>query len=207
MGGRKVAIIGAGSLGALLAARIPTIHRKVIISERKAEAVAVADEVGGVASDQPSAVRGCQVVFLTVPAEDALRLTQEMAPHLEEDALVVNAAVEVITGELAQAFPDIHFAAAKVVGSLREMLQGSAGAVILDHVDHQSEQMLRNLLEGLGSITLEEESKALIIRETLAAVMARAESELRDRLEQAGISRDLVQAAILSAPPGMFRPQ
>src|SRR5690606_22712576 len=62
----KIAIIGAGPLASILAHRIPSSARKVIIGRPKAAAVALADEVGGIASDQVSAVRGCRVVFLAV---------------------------------------------------------------------------------------------------------------------------------------------
>ena len=47
----KIAIIGAGPLASILAHRIPTTARKVIIGRPKAAAVALADEVGGIASE------------------------------------------------------------------------------------------------------------------------------------------------------------
>jgi pyrroline-5-carboxylate reductase len=205
VGGYKVAIIGAGHLGTLLADRIPATCRKVIISHHKADAVALADEVGGLASDQMSAVRGCPVIFLAVPGPVAAQVLPEFAPHLDDNALVVNMAADVMTDELADTFPQVRFAAVKVIGHAREMALGSPGVIVLDHVSDEDEALLRELVDGLGPVIRDDESKVVVANAAVAEVMGKAASELRDRLSALGLDAELINAAITTTGPGVLR--
>lgn len=205
VGGLKVAIVGAGRLGTLLATRIPGSCRKVIISQQKAKAVTLADEVGGIASDQLSALRGCQVVFLAVPSSAVAQVVQDAIPHLDEQALVVNTATDLMTDELAARFPKVRLAAAKLIGHAREIAMGSPGVVVLDHVEGEDEERLRMLLAGLGAVTRDRESKILEANAAVVEVMVRAEADLRSRLQAIGLKNELIQAAITTTGPGVLR--
>lgn len=201
----KVAVVGAGKLGALLADRIPRSCRKVVISRRKAEAVALADEVGGIASDQFSAVRGCSVIFLAVPDERVQSVVGGLAPYVEPRALLVNTALTVRTADLAGAFPNLRFAAVKVVGDPAEMALGGTGAVLLDHVSPEEEERLRELLAGLGPVARAPEEAALSATAAIFDEMSRALDGLRHRLAEMGLSDDLITPAVASAGPGLLR--
>jgi pyrroline-5-carboxylate reductase len=203
--GFKVAVVGVGGMGALLATRIPGAHRKVIIGQERAEAAALADEVGGVASDQVSAVRGCQVVFLDVPGPAVISTVRDAASHLAEGAVVVNMVPEIGTADLAAEFPDIQFAAAKVIGHVREMAAGSPGVVVLDHVDEDQEERLRPLLDGLGTVFTAGEA---VVPEAVAAVsraMVRAQEALQADLIGLGLDRAQARTAIAATAPGILR--
>lgn len=204
MGGLKVAIVGAGRMGALLAGSIPANCRKVIISRRKGRAVSLADEVGGLAADQLSAVRGAQVIFLAVPGTAAIQVVQDMLPHVDPGTLVVNLATDLATAELAAAYPAVTFAAAKVIGHAREMGLGTPGVVVIDHVDGEAENHLRYLLEGLGPIVREREEKVSTVHAAITDAMARAEAELVAKLSELGFSADMARAAIAATGPGVL---
>ncbi|MGE5675318.1 MAG: pyrroline-5-carboxylate reductase family protein [Mycobacterium leprae] len=201
----KVAIIGAGHLGSLLASRMPGSTRKVIISADKAQAQLLADEVGGVAADSMSAVRGCRAVFLALAGQAVRPAVQEIAPHLSDAALVVNMCRDVTTIDLASEFPQLRFAAAKVIGHPREMSMGSPGVVVLDHVQPDDEELLHALLEGLGHTIHEREATVNEAMKAVADVMTRAEAELRKRLVEIGLGHELAQAAVATAGPGVLR--
>lgn len=200
-----MAIVGTGQMGTLLATRIPGSYRKVIISDRKAQAVALADEVGGIASDQLSAVRGCRVVFLAVPGTDLARVIPEMQPHLLEGGLVINMAEDVETDDLEASYPHVRFAAAKVIGHAREMSLGSPGVVVLDHVTDVDEPWLREILGEMGSVIRGQEEMVRAAHASVVEVMTRAEEELRNRLTALGLDAQLVQTAITTTGPGVLR--
>lgn len=205
MGNSKVAIVGAGQLGGLLATRIPGGYRKVIISRRKAHAVSLADEVGGIASDQLSAVRGCHMVFLTVPGSAVPGLIAELTPHLEAGALLVNMATDIMTDELAATYPRLRFAAAKLLGHAQEIALGSPGVVVLDHVTGDDAERLRHALAGLGEVLHDQESKVLHAYAIVVDILTGAEGELRTRLGELGLDQGLVKAAITTTGPGVLR--
>lgn len=204
MGGYKVAIVGAGSLGSLLAHRIPGTYRKVIISRERTEAGHLADDVGGIAADQPSAVRGCQIVFLTVTDGTAVQWVREMQPHLGEGTLVVNMVPELATADLVGEFAKLHFAAAKLIGHPRELSLGTPGVVVLDRVDGEAEERLTAMLSGLGAVSRGSEQMVLTVQLAIADTMAEVRTRLTDRLLEAGLSRALAESAIASAAPGVL---
>lgn len=205
LGGLKVAIVGAGRLGALLANRIPNTVRKVIISKRKAQATLLADEVGGIAADQMTAVRGCQVVLLAVPASEVFGVVQDMAPHLDDGVLAVNMVTDQPTDQLQAEFPRHRFVAAKVIGHAGEMALGSPGVVVLDHVSESDVALLSALLDALGLITVADEERVLAVNTAVVEVMAKAEADLRDRLLSLGLDQALVKVAITTTGPGVLR--
>ncbi|HLN60915.1 MAG TPA: NAD(P)-binding domain-containing protein [Symbiobacteriaceae bacterium] len=204
MGGYKVAIIGAGRLGSLLAHRIPGSYRKVIISRERAEAGHLADEVGGIAADQPSAVRGCQLVFLTATDGTAVQWVREVQPHLGEGTLVVNMVPDLATADLADEFASVHFAAAKLIGHPRELNLGTPGVVVLDLVDGETAERLTAMLSGLGTVSRGDEQMVAAVQHAIADTMAEVRSRLTDRLQKAGLSPALAESAIASVAPGVL---
>lgn len=200
----KIAIFGAGQLASILAHRIPSSARKVIIDRSKAAAVALADEVGGVASDLASAVRGCRVVFMTLSRADMPQALSEIEPHLAGDALVVNMAADLMTEELTPE-SKVRLAAAKVIGHVREMELGSPGVVVLDRVEAAEAELLEALLEGMGPVIRGDERTVRAANRAIIEVMARAEEELHRRLAEEGLAPELVPVAIESAAPGVLR--
>ena len=200
----KIAIVGAGPLASILAHRIPSSARKVIIDRSKTAAVALADEVGGVASDLISAVRGCRVVFLAMPGAEMPQALSDVQPHLTGDALLVNMAADLMTDELAPE-GDLRISAAKVIGHVREMELGSPGVVVLDRVDAAEEELLVSLLEGMGPVIRGEERTVRAANTAIIEVLARAEEELHRRLTEVGLAPELVPVAIESAAPGVLR--
>lgn len=201
----KVAIIGAGRMATLLANRLPTTCRKVIIGKRKSRAALLADEVGGVASDQISAVRGCRVVFLALPAAAVAQVVQDASAHLEPNAIMANMALDLPTGDLTDQFPRLRVVAVKVIGHAGEMSQGAAGVVVIDRADDAEEELLRDLLDGLGTVVRGEESKVMAAGRAVVDVMSEAEATLRRRLSDLGLDRQAVAAAITTLGPGVLR--
>lgn len=192
-------------MGSLLAFRIPAGYRKVIISRNRAGAAEVADEVGGLASDQISAVRGCQVIFLAVPGAAAAQVVRDMTPHLAENALVVNMAPDLFTGELADGQANVRLAAAKVLGHAHELEAGARGLVVLDHVDEEAEARLRQLLEPLGPVIRGSETMVQEAGAAVMAVMEEARRNLLDRLTVLGLDKHLAQVVLAGAAPGVLR--
>lgn len=201
----KVAIVGAGRMASILAHRIPGSVRKVIIARRRSEALALADEVGGVASEQMSTVRGCRLVFMAIPGSAVPAVLQEIQHHLSEQTLVINMATDLVTDELAQEFPSIRLASAKMIGHPREVELGSPGVVILDQVEPAETELLIPLLEGIGPVILGDERKVMLANTAIVEEMVRAEASLRQRLQEIGLDRDLLPVAVSAAAPGVLR--
>lgn len=201
----KVALIGAGRLAGLLAARLPAGCRKVIIGRHRSRAAALADEVGGIASDQFSAVRGCAAVLLAVPGTAVERVIQDLAPHLDPGALLVNMATDLPTAAVAAVFPRLRIGAAKLLGDVRELTLGAPGLVVLDHLEPADEERVRWLLAGLGTAIAGDEDLVSSVTGTMTEVLAATAETLRRRLVELGLERGLARQVVGSLGPGVFR--
>lgn len=203
MVGWKVAIFGTGRLAALLAARIPATCRKLIIGRRRGEAAPLADEVGGIAADSASAVRGCRVVFLTVPGPEVTGAIQALEPHLGEESLLVNMAQGQESTVLQEAFPELRIVGAKLIGHPLEVEAGTPGAILTDAAGPGDQELLQALLSGLGPVIPASEAAVREVQTAVAEAVVRAEQELRTRL--AGHHPEAVRAAVLTLAPGVMR--
>ncbi len=205
MGAGKVAIVGAGRLGTLLAQRLPAGSRKVIIARRRESAQALADEVGGVASDSLAAARGAQAVLLAVPGEAVSTVLSGLAPHVEADTLVVNLAPDLLSSEVTHRFPRLNIVGAKLVGHAGDMLQGAEGAVVIEGGGSEVEEYLTDLLGGLGPVLPGREAEVQQAVSVVEEEMGRAAGAVRRRLEEMGLSQALVRVTLRAVAPGLLR--
>src|SRR5262249_47091405 len=104
----RLAVLGAGKLGGiLLRAYLKQglfVPSRVTATVRHAErAAALAKELGiAVSTDNRTAVKGADVILLTVKPQTVGEVLQEIAPEIGENALVISVAASVPTGFVEQ---------------------------------------------------------------------------------------------------------
>jgi pyrroline-5-carboxylate reductase len=105
---KKLAVLGAGKLGGiLLRAYVKQglfVSSRVTATVRHAEkAAALAKELGiAVTTDNRKAVKGADIILLTVKPQTVGEVLQEIAPEIGENALVISVAASVPTGFVEQ---------------------------------------------------------------------------------------------------------
>src|SRR5437763_7438048 len=105
---KKLAVLGAGKLGGiLLRAYLKQglfVPNRVAASVKHAErAAALAKELGiAVTTDNREAVKGADIVLLTVKPQTVAEVLQEIAPEIGPDTLLVSVAASVPTGFVEQ---------------------------------------------------------------------------------------------------------
>jgi len=106
-----IALLGVGHLGeavlgGLLDSGLP-VSQIWATALPAARAVALAEEFGvEVGTDNPSAVNEADLVLIAVPPEAVVPLLEEIAPDLEEDAIVVSLAAGVPLSVLTAKLPE-----------------------------------------------------------------------------------------------------
>ena len=104
----RLAVLGAGKLGGiLLRAYLKQglfVSNRVIATVKHAErAAALAKELGiAVTTDNREAVKGADIVLLTIKPQTVAEVLQEIAPEIGADTLVVSVAASVPTGFVEQ---------------------------------------------------------------------------------------------------------
>ena len=105
---KKLALLGAGKLGGILLRAFLKqglfVSNRVIASVKHAErAAALAKELGiAVTTDNREAVKGADIVLLTVKPQTVADVLQEIAPEIGTEALLVSVAASVPTGFVEQ---------------------------------------------------------------------------------------------------------
>src|SRR5207247_2923231 len=105
---KKLAVLGAGKLGGILL-RAYLKHRlfvsgRVTATVRHAErAAALAKELGiSVTADNREAVKGADIILLTVKPQTVAEVLQEIAPEIGDNTLLVSVAASVPTSYVEQ---------------------------------------------------------------------------------------------------------
>src|SRR5258705_2139955 len=105
---KKLAVLGTGKLGGiLLRAYLKQgvfAPNRVIATVKHAErAAALAKELGiAVTTDNREAVKGADIVLLTIKPQTVAEVLQEIAPEIGVDALVISVAASVPAGFFVQ---------------------------------------------------------------------------------------------------------
>jgi pyrroline-5-carboxylate reductase len=105
---KKLAVLGAGKLGGILLRAFLKqglfVPNQVVATVKHAEkAAALAEELGIAATtDNREAVKGADIVLLTVKPQTVAEVLREIAPEIGADALVVSVAASVPAGFLEQ---------------------------------------------------------------------------------------------------------
>ena len=105
---KKLAVLGAGKLGgillrAYLKQALFTPNRVIATVKHAERAAALARELGiAVTTDNREAVKGADIILLTVKPQTVAEVLQEIAPEIGADTLVVSVAASVPAGFVEQ---------------------------------------------------------------------------------------------------------
>jgi len=105
---KKLAVLGAGKLGGILLRAY--LKRGLFVSNRVTATVkhaertaALAKELGlAITTDNREAVKGADIILLTIKPQIVAEVLQEISPEISADALVVSVAASVPTGFVEQ---------------------------------------------------------------------------------------------------------
>lgn len=148
----KIAVIGLGRMGALVAQRLPQSVEKLLIDRDPERAEAAAGQFGGTAA-APAGAAEADVLLFVLPAEATADAVAEAAAIVKPGALLVNMATNgAIPPGLAEGRPDASFVEAKIIGHAGAMRAGAQGIVVAGVGDGAVLDTLRFLLSGLGRV-------------------------------------------------------
>jgi pyrroline-5-carboxylate reductase len=105
---KKLAVLGVGKLGGILLRAylkqgLFASNRLIATVKHAERTTALAKELGiAVITDNREAVRGADIVLLTIKPQTVAEVLQEIAPEIGADALVISVAASVPTGFIEQ---------------------------------------------------------------------------------------------------------
>jgi pyrroline-5-carboxylate reductase len=167
---KKLAVLGAGKLGGiLLRAYLKEglfVSNRVIATVKHAEkAAALAKELGiAVTTDNREAVKGADIVLLTVKPQTVAEVLQEIAPEIGVDTLVISVAASVPAGFVEQQLATATNGKCDKVSVVRAMpntpAAGHCGMTAIcrgTHTTSDHVEIVRTMFDAVGrTIVLDE---------------------------------------------------
>ncbi|MBI2873921.1 MAG: NAD(P)-dependent oxidoreductase [Firmicutes bacterium] len=186
----RIALIGTGYLGSVVARRLPRGLDLWLFNRHPERAQGLAREVGATASSDLYLAGTADVVLLALPPDAVTPVAEQIGALVPPGAVIVSLATGSLLEEWMGRLPFGPIAvSAKVVGSVVEMELGEPALIFLFSEDLGAATKVAPLLAGLGPVRIgevEEERTVQAVNLLAAEEAARALLQIRKRLAELG---------------------
>ncbi|KAB2951185.1 hypothetical protein F9B85_13345 [Heliorestis acidaminivorans] len=202
----RVALVGAGRLGALVAKRLPRETDLIIIDTEEVVARDVAAFTKADYSTALKDIEGATIAILTVPAPTVIPLLQTLqSQEIGRDTLFLNMATTITAEKIQKAAIDLSVLSVKVIGHFREMELGERGLFVLDETDAETFQRVSSLLEEVAPSVQGFSDQVALINSISAEEGIRTALRVEKRLRQAGVPEEWIGVALRVPTAGTMK--
>ena len=208
----KVAVVGAGRMGSLVAQKLAPEVEKLIIDTDPAKAAAVAAQAGGVARSQLAGAAEADVIILALPAEGIAPSVAALAALASPRALVLNLATAADTTQVlatesshAAGTSGLRVIPVKIIGHAREIAAGVPPLVVVDTPRDDLLGLVQNLLRGFGPVVRGSERLVQIANTIASEEGVKAALAMQERLKAAGVPEEWVLPAVQGPGAGTMK--
>ncbi|GAF13453.1 hypothetical protein JCM19045_2700 [Bacillus sp. JCM 19045] len=129
----RIGIVGTGRMGSVISKCLALNYTLTLYNRSSQRAKVLADELKAQYVDEPLGLSTCEVILLSVPADQIATVAAEVAAFCKTDTIIVNTATKAfISTELRSRHPHIYFVDAKIIGHAGSMEFGQSAYVIID---------------------------------------------------------------------------
>ncbi len=203
---RTVAIVGAGRMGSVVAARIPSSTRTIVIDRNADRAGRLAERIGGTAADRLAAAAAAQMVFVVLPAPAAEASIRSLAGIVGSGCMLINMATAArIDGALIGQCPGVAVIDARIIGHAGAMSGGAPGIVVVSGADDRQLAAIRRQLPGFRSVERGDAGLVKTINTVATTEGLRAAVTIRKELAALDIPAPWIDVAIQTVAAGVMR--
>ena|GEM_PF-424133 len=200
----SVLIMGAGRMGEILAASIGKSHEVAIYDQDQDKGRRVAKRLHCRYGSPEGFIPGAGVLILALPPAVTATALWSVRELLAADTVVINIATTIAKSDLRPALAGKgHLVGAKIVGHFLEMDQRPA--IVIDADTEKGRQTASLLFSNLGLTLTGDEGQVQLINTVAAREAFRAAFRIREALEKAGVSPDLIASALRVVAPGSIK--
>lgn len=202
----KVAVVGAGRMGSIVAGQLPDDVEKRIIDTDLQKAEAVAAACGAKAYEKMSAASDADIIALVLPTP-AIPVAAKAAAEIAKDgAVILNMATNgTVPKELKEAKPALHFVDAKIIGHANSMRLGAPCFVVVNTKSEAEFEKIKHVLPGYKKVLMGDSDLVPLINTVGSTEGIRAAVQCRKLLKQYNVPKDWEDIVIYTVCAGTMR--
>ncbi|WP_162008004.1 NAD(P)-binding domain-containing protein [Heliorestis convoluta] len=202
----RVALLGAGRLGALIVKRLPKEVELLVIDKEEEVARNVASMTAASYSTSIEDVQEATVAILTLPAPIVIPVLQELqSKGIGNNTLFINMATTITAEKIKSAGIDLPVVGVKVIGHFREMELGEEGLLVIDATEKERYQRIAELLKDLAPSVPGPADQVAFVNSVAAEEGIRAALRVEKRLRQAGVPEEWIAVALRVPTAGTMK--
>ena len=201
-----VAVVGAGRMGSVIARRLPTDTKKIIIDTVPAKASELAEAVGGSWSVSPEQARAADLIALVVPASAVRETLEKLQALVKRGAVILNMATTFsIDQATAAKSSGITVIDAKIIGHAASMSRGEPGIVVAKTKSAEILSLIRNQLQGFADVVQGDADLVQAVNTIGSTEGIKAAVAVRKQLRAMGIADAWTNVVIRSVCAGTMK--
>jgi glycerol-3-phosphate dehydrogenase len=202
----SVAVVGAGRMGAVVAAQLPAATRKIIIDTDIITARRVATGVGGQAHDRLDAAAAADLVALVLPAPAIASAIRRLAAFAKRDCIILNMATSAqIDPLLREQHGRVHIIDARIIGHAVSMAAGEPAMVVVACADESLFFRIRRQLPGFRQVVQGDADLVEPINRVCTEAGLRAALAAKAQLAAMQIPDDWIAIALRTVSAGVIK--
>ena len=204
---RKVAVVGAGRMGSIVAGQLPGDVESIVIDLNAEQARKTAEAVGaGAWSADIADASDADLIALVLPTPAVAPASVAAAAAAKPGAIVLNMATKGdMPPELKTQYPDVTFADAKIIGHAKSMRLGAPCRVICNAEEEKDFLFIAHVLSGYASVERGDSSLVPLINSIGSSEGVRAAVHCRKLLKQYNIPKEWEDTVIYTVCAGTMR--
>lgn len=203
----KVAIVGAGKMGMVVATQLPETISKLIVDLNEESARKCADKICGTYSSDINSIQDCDIVALVVPPAAVEALLPKIINVAKKGAIVMNmATMAEIDDKIKEENPEIEIIDCKIIGNAFAISRDKApSCVIVETENKETFEKIRSILPGY---TLVEQGNAKMVNQingigTKEAL--RCGLIIKEQLKKMNLSEEIIRIVLYTVAAGTIR--
>ncbi|WP_157046202.1 hypothetical protein [Geotalea uraniireducens] len=199
-----IAIWGAGKLGNLLVHKLSPYYRIVVHDADRSKTAKLEQTPNVAVYSAPQDMAEAKAVLIALPKGEVLPCMKMLDGLLVKPILLVNLSTAVMLEDLQST----HFlyarpASMKVIGEADNLLKEDIGHFIVNAQSDADARYLASIFGKIGKVTLtRDESLYRNVNLVAAEEIMLAAGKICHRLKESGLSKEIIQSAILSVARG-----
>lgn len=201
----RIAIIGAGRMGSLLARKFSRKYKILVHDQNDKLAHQVALSVGGLAVELAGTTEA-EAIILALPTTAVLPVVRSLTGLIGPEHILINVATTMPKREIEETVSNAsQVVSAKIIGHAMEIEAGEKPVVVIDSQSPASGEKAAQIFGLLGSTLQGTEATVELLNTIASAEGIKAALRIRKKMRQNGLPAQLFEVAVRNVAAGTMK--
>lgn len=202
----KMAIVGAGRMGSVLARKIPAETKKIIIDTDLDKAVQLAKEVNGVDGSALDDAKEADLIAIVLPAPAVTETVIKLLGIVKDGAIILNMATSAkLPPEIHSINTKVKVYDAKIIGHAMSISKGEPGIIVVNCEDEDRFNLIKSQLQGFHKVVVGDSNLVPEINVIGSTEGIRTAVNVKMKLEKMNIPDEWISVVIRTVCAGTMK--